>query len=49
MKLIVVRTLLIDAGGTAELGESGAWQEAGCPGRRAGMPWRASRHSARIR
>jgi hypothetical protein len=38
MKLIVVRTLLIDAGGTAELGESGAWQEAGCPGRRAGMP-----------
>src|SRR5712672_477637 len=37
-KLIVVRTLLIDAEGTAELGESGAWQEAGCPGRRAGMP-----------
>src|ERR1700732_268237 len=38
MKLIVVRTLLIDAGGTAELGESGAGQEACCAGRRAGMP-----------
>jgi hypothetical protein len=38
MKLIVVRPLLIDAGGTTELGETGLGKEAGCSGRLAGMP-----------